>query len=333
MGVKALAAGMGIDSSTVTRQVAPLVDTGLVKRTSHPEDGRAVVLQLSAARPGPAGGGALLPARADGRADRGLGGGGARGVLHAAHPLQHRAVRPDGGQAPARRRRGLLSGIGIRSRLLTGPVAGLDMRPRSCSCAAVTSRVDLGPVPAGYCRREGAVRERQAAQDAPPGPGVRGVRRGRGRAAAACRHPAHRRAAGANPRARAPADRGPRAHVRRAGTGCAARTRTTAPARSSPPASRGHVRAWRHRRPRGGALDRLTPQERLVLVLRLYEGVAEEQAAAQLGLPAGAGPRDLPARGRDAQPPPRAAAGRGTAPRAGAGIRPGQDSAPGTAAP
>ena len=47
MGVKARAASMGIDSSTVTRQVAPLVDTGLVKRTSHPEDGRAVVLQLS----------------------------------------------------------------------------------------------------------------------------------------------------------------------------------------------------------------------------------------------------------------------------------------------
>ncbi|MGP3967022.1 MarR family winged helix-turn-helix transcriptional regulator [Streptomyces sp. 6N223] len=47
-GVKALAAGMGIDSSTVTRQVAPLVDSGLVKRTSDPDDGRAVVLQLSA---------------------------------------------------------------------------------------------------------------------------------------------------------------------------------------------------------------------------------------------------------------------------------------------
>ena len=47
MGVKALAETMGIDSSTVTRQVAPLVDTGLVKRTSHPEDGRAVVLALS----------------------------------------------------------------------------------------------------------------------------------------------------------------------------------------------------------------------------------------------------------------------------------------------
>ncbi|WP_018544160.1 MarR family winged helix-turn-helix transcriptional regulator [Streptomyces sp. LaPpAH-108] len=47
MGVKALAASMGIDSSTVTRQVAPLVEAGLVKRTSHPEDGRAVVLQLS----------------------------------------------------------------------------------------------------------------------------------------------------------------------------------------------------------------------------------------------------------------------------------------------
>lgn len=47
MGVKALAAGMGIDSSTVTRQVAPLVDSGLVQRVSHPEDGRAVVLSLT----------------------------------------------------------------------------------------------------------------------------------------------------------------------------------------------------------------------------------------------------------------------------------------------
>jgi DNA-binding MarR family transcriptional regulator len=47
MGVKALAAGMGIDSSTVTRQVAPLVEAGLVRRTSHPDDGRAVVLDLS----------------------------------------------------------------------------------------------------------------------------------------------------------------------------------------------------------------------------------------------------------------------------------------------
>ncbi|WP_426568858.1 sigma factor-like helix-turn-helix DNA-binding protein [Streptomyces canus] len=35
-----------------------------------------------------------------------------------------------------------------------------------------------------------------------------------------------------------------------------------------------------------GALARLTPQERLILVLRLYEGVAEEQVAALLGLPA-----------------------------------------------
>ncbi|MEV6163240.1 sigma factor-like helix-turn-helix DNA-binding protein [Streptomyces sp. NPDC052052] len=42
---------------------------------------------------------------------------------------------------------------------------------------------------------------------------------------------------------------------------------------------------WQHHRPRGGLLDPLTPQERLVLVLRLYEGVAEEQAAALLGLP------------------------------------------------
>ncbi|MFH8406868.1 sigma factor-like helix-turn-helix DNA-binding protein [Streptomyces sp. NPDC018019] len=54
--------------------------------------------------------------------------------------------------------------------------------------------------------------------------------------------------------------------------------------------------AWRARLPRalrpgtptppGGLLERLSPQERLVLVLRLYEGVAEEQTAAQLGLPA-----------------------------------------------
>ncbi|MGW7052588.1 sigma factor-like helix-turn-helix DNA-binding protein [Streptomyces sp. NPDC054887] len=56
--------------------------------------------------------------------------------------------------------------------------------------------------------------------------------------------------------------------------------------------------AWRHRQHgglcappsgavgSGGVLERLTPQERLILVLRLYEGVAEEQAAALLGLPA-----------------------------------------------
>lgn len=36
----------------------------------------------------------------------------------------------------------------------------------------------------------------------------------------------------------------------------------------------------------GSALGSLTPQERLILVLRLYEGVAEEQTAALLGLPA-----------------------------------------------
>ncbi|MFI2372877.1 sigma factor-like helix-turn-helix DNA-binding protein [Streptomyces sp. NPDC018833] len=44
--------------------------------------------------------------------------------------------------------------------------------------------------------------------------------------------------------------------------------------------------AWRHHRPRGGVLARLTAQERLILVLRLYEGVAEEQTAALLGIPA-----------------------------------------------
>lgn len=34
-----------------------------------------------------------------------------------------------------------------------------------------------------------------------------------------------------------------------------------------------------------GPLGGLAPQERLLLVLRLYEGVAEEQTAALLGLP------------------------------------------------
>ncbi|MEU6255621.1 sigma factor-like helix-turn-helix DNA-binding protein [Streptomyces sp. NPDC047043] len=35
----------------------------------------------------------------------------------------------------------------------------------------------------------------------------------------------------------------------------------------------------------GSPLAQLSPQERLILVLRLYEGVAEEQTAALLGLP------------------------------------------------
>ncbi|MFI1430889.1 sigma factor-like helix-turn-helix DNA-binding protein [Streptomyces lydicus] len=43
--------------------------------------------------------------------------------------------------------------------------------------------------------------------------------------------------------------------------------------------------ARRHRGARGGLTGRLSPQERLVLVLRLHEGEAEEQTAAQLGLP------------------------------------------------
>ncbi|MFJ4778744.1 sigma factor-like helix-turn-helix DNA-binding protein [Streptomyces sp. NPDC088762] len=42
---------------------------------------------------------------------------------------------------------------------------------------------------------------------------------------------------------------------------------------------------WRHHGGTG-VLARLGPQERLVLVLRIYEGVAEEVTAAQLGLSA-----------------------------------------------
>ncbi|MYV98873.1 MarR family transcriptional regulator [Streptomyces sp. SID3343] len=47
MGVKALAQAMSIDSSTVTRQVTPLVEQGLVDRIPNPDDGRAVLLELS----------------------------------------------------------------------------------------------------------------------------------------------------------------------------------------------------------------------------------------------------------------------------------------------
>ncbi|MCX5376293.1 sigma factor-like helix-turn-helix DNA-binding protein [Streptomyces sp. NBC_00091] len=42
--------------------------------------------------------------------------------------------------------------------------------------------------------------------------------------------------------------------------------------------------AWRHPGG-GGVLAPLSPLERLVLVMRIYEGVAEEVTAAQLGLP------------------------------------------------
>ncbi|MFI8350319.1 sigma factor-like helix-turn-helix DNA-binding protein [Streptomyces sp. NPDC085596] len=42
---------------------------------------------------------------------------------------------------------------------------------------------------------------------------------------------------------------------------------------------------WHRSRPHG-PLAALTPRERLVLVLRLYEGLADEQTAALLGLPA-----------------------------------------------
>ncbi|WP_053646010.1 MULTISPECIES: sigma factor-like helix-turn-helix DNA-binding protein [unclassified Streptomyces] len=42
--------------------------------------------------------------------------------------------------------------------------------------------------------------------------------------------------------------------------------------------------ARRHRAGRGGVLSALGPRERLVVVLHLYEGVAEEQVAALLGI-------------------------------------------------
>ncbi|MFE7188446.1 MarR family winged helix-turn-helix transcriptional regulator [Kitasatospora sp. NPDC057541] len=61
--VKALADALGVDSSTVTRQVAPLVAAGLVGRVQDPADRRAVRLALT-----PLGAGRLSEVRA-GRAE------------------------------------------------------------------------------------------------------------------------------------------------------------------------------------------------------------------------------------------------------------------------
>ncbi|WP_405011819.1 MarR family winged helix-turn-helix transcriptional regulator [Kitasatospora sp. NBC_01539] len=45
--VKALAAALGVDSSTVTRQAAPLIAAGLAGRVPYPADRRAVHLALT----------------------------------------------------------------------------------------------------------------------------------------------------------------------------------------------------------------------------------------------------------------------------------------------
>ncbi|MEV6210926.1 MarR family transcriptional regulator [Kitasatospora sp. NPDC051914] len=45
--VKTLAAALGVDSSTVTRQAAPLVEADLVGRVPYPADRRAVHLSLT----------------------------------------------------------------------------------------------------------------------------------------------------------------------------------------------------------------------------------------------------------------------------------------------
>ncbi|WP_051838468.1 MarR family winged helix-turn-helix transcriptional regulator [Streptomyces sp. NRRL WC-3742] len=61
--IKALADALGVDSSTVTRQMAPLVASGLVGRVQDPADRRAVRLALT-----PHGCGQLAEVR-DGRAE------------------------------------------------------------------------------------------------------------------------------------------------------------------------------------------------------------------------------------------------------------------------
>lgn len=47
--VAALAAGLGLDGSTVTRQLAVLDDAGHVRRSAHPDDGRVVVVEATTA--------------------------------------------------------------------------------------------------------------------------------------------------------------------------------------------------------------------------------------------------------------------------------------------
>ncbi|MFF7553869.1 sigma factor-like helix-turn-helix DNA-binding protein [Streptomyces olivaceus] len=63
------------------------------------------------------------------------------------------------------------------------------------------------------------------------------------------------------------------------------RTRQYLAARFAREAWHRHGGLGRSRGRPAGPLEGLSPQERLILVLRLYEGVAEEQAAALLGLP------------------------------------------------
>ncbi|MDH6452543.1 MULTISPECIES: sigma factor-like helix-turn-helix DNA-binding protein [unclassified Streptomyces] len=63
------------------------------------------------------------------------------------------------------------------------------------------------------------------------------------------------------------------------------RTRQYLALRFAHGAWRRHGILFRGRTHPSSPLARLAPQERLIVVLRLYEGVAEEQAAALLGLP------------------------------------------------
>ena len=47
--VAALATGLGLDGSTVTRQLAVLDQAGHVRRSAHPEDGRVTVIEATPA--------------------------------------------------------------------------------------------------------------------------------------------------------------------------------------------------------------------------------------------------------------------------------------------
>ncbi|MCF2530875.1 MarR family winged helix-turn-helix transcriptional regulator [Yinghuangia soli] len=47
LGVKEIADRLGVEQSTASRQIRPLEDNGLVRRTGDPRDGRAVLLDVT----------------------------------------------------------------------------------------------------------------------------------------------------------------------------------------------------------------------------------------------------------------------------------------------
>ena len=188
-------------------------------------------------------------------------------------------------------------------RLLTGRPRLASYETGSCRTRLrLRSYVGRGPVSlrVGLGGRRGA--RTAGVPGRPPGPGVRGVRRGRGRAAAACRHTAHGGAPGRQPARAAPARRWPSPTRTPPGTGCAARTRTTATRQQL--AVRFARGAWHQY----GSLGRARPSPGSVLALPHAPGAADPGPAAVRGGRRGAdggAARDSPRNGYGRSAPAR----------------------------